>query len=82
MDRLDLNQLVQSLLQDGQPSIYGKIYLEVDRIVLREVLRHVKGSQVQASQLLGISRNTLRAKLGSLGLAVQKQVVPETARDE
>jgi two-component system nitrogen regulation response regulator GlnG len=33
----------------------------------------VKGNQVQASELLGISRTTLRAKLRALGMAVEKQ---------
>jgi two-component system nitrogen regulation response regulator GlnG len=36
---------------------------EVDQVVLAEVLRHVGDNQVHASQLLGISRTTLRSKL-------------------
>jgi two-component system nitrogen regulation response regulator GlnG len=82
VSRLDVSQLVQLLLQNGEADIYERVCLEVDRVVLSEVLRHVKGSQVQASQLLGISRNTLRAKIGSLGMAIQKQVIPETSREE
>jgi two-component system nitrogen regulation response regulator GlnG len=82
VSRLDISQLVQRLLQDGEAEVYERVCLEVDRIILSEVLRHVKGSQVQASQLLGISRNTLRAKLGLLGMAIQKQVVPEPGREE
>jgi two-component system nitrogen regulation response regulator GlnG len=76
-ESLEIGQLVQRLLRHGEPDIYGKVYGEVDRIVLSAVLRHAKGNQVQASQLLGISRNTLRAKLRALGMAVEKQLLPE-----
>jgi two-component system nitrogen regulation response regulator GlnG len=62
----DLASLVAGLLDRREFDIYRKILLEVDRIVLVAVLRHVQGNQVQASELLGISRTTLRAKLRAL----------------
>jgi two-component system nitrogen regulation response regulator GlnG len=51
----------------------------VDRVVIETVLRHAKGNQVVASELLGISRTTLRAKLRSLGLAIEKQLLPDSS---
>jgi two-component system nitrogen regulation response regulator GlnG len=71
---LDLATLVANLLRGGELDIYRKVSLVVDRVVLDAVLRHVKGNQVQASELLGISRTTLRAKLRSLDLAIEKQL--------
>jgi two-component system nitrogen regulation response regulator GlnG len=68
----ELAPFVRGLLHAGTPEIYQKVGLECDRIILREVLQHVRGNQLQASQLLGISRNTLRAKLRLLNMAVEK----------
>jgi two-component system nitrogen regulation response regulator GlnG len=43
---------------------------------LTAVLDHSRGNQSQASEILGISRTTLRAKLQALGLGVEKQLKP------
>jgi two-component system nitrogen regulation response regulator GlnG len=59
------------LLRAGESDIYRQLGLEVDKTVLDVVLRHVKGNQVQASELLGISRTTLRAKLRALGMTTE-----------
>jgi two-component system nitrogen regulation response regulator GlnG len=62
-DRLEVVGLARRLLEAGEADVYRRVLAEVDRAVLGEVLRHVGGNQVQASELLGISRTTLRAKL-------------------
>jgi hypothetical protein len=66
-------RLVRDLLALGSPDLYRRIIAEVDRVVLAEVLRHMGGNQVHASELLGISRTTLRAKL-----AAEKQLANPT----
>jgi len=61
----DLRALVRALLTAGDADIYRRVIHEVDRVILAEALGFVDGNQVHASELLGISRTTLRAKLTS-----------------
>jgi two-component system nitrogen regulation response regulator GlnG len=77
----DLAAFTTDLLRAGEPDIYRKVSLAVDRVILETVLRHVRGNQVQASELLGISRTTLRGKLRSLGLGIEKQLLSENDQD-
>jgi two-component system nitrogen regulation response regulator GlnG len=71
-----IKQLVRRLLAEGDTEIYRKVHLEVDKVLLRELLDYVGGNQTQASQLLGISRGTLHARINDLGLIMEKRVVP------
>ncbi len=80
--QFDLVKLLKSLLQAQEPELYRHVIAAVDRVMLEEVLRHVHGNQVEASQLLGISRTTLRSKLQALGMSVEKQVLPEPAHPD
>ncbi len=43
--------------------LYRIVLAEVERPLLDEVLRHCRGNQSRASQMLGITRATLRKKL-------------------
>ena len=59
----DVKSLVRRLLDEHEPDIYRRVLSDVERVMLGEVLSHAEGNQVQASELLGISRTTLRHKL-------------------
>ncbi len=74
----DLAGHVQRLLHSGETDIYRKACEAADRVILEAILRHTRGNQVQASELLGISRTTLRAKMKALGMIVEKQILPDT----
>ena len=75
---LDVGQYSRRLLAANQFNVYHTVLSAVDRVVLGEVLRHTKGNQVEAARLLGVSRNTLRAKLRSLGMNLEKQLTSES----
>jgi hypothetical protein len=74
---LEIGELVRRLLRDGERHIYRQVGVAVDRVVIEAVLHHTRGSQLQASRLLGMSRGKLRA----LGLAAEKLVLPQADLD-
>ena len=71
---LDVAQLTRQLLEEKHPSAYSAVIAEVDRVILREALDRAKGQQMAAAEMLGMARNTLRAKLRMLGMSVEKQL--------
>ncbi|MCP4923766.1 MAG: hypothetical protein GY915_07040 [bacterium] len=60
---------LNSHVKDVPPvGVYGHVISEVERAVLQAVMEKVNGNQVQASRILGVSRNTLRKKVKTLNL--------------
>ena len=51
-------------------ALYPEAHHLLDHLLLRLALRHTRGNQVQAARLLGISRQTLRAKTREFGLSL------------
>lgn len=63
-----LVQFVRSRLVESNGNLYDEVINHVDAVVLQAVLAHTSGQIAATARLLGISRNTLRSKLRSLGL--------------
>jgi two-component system nitrogen regulation response regulator GlnG len=78
---LDVAALIEALLQRGDKDLYSQVIQAVERLLLGRVLRHTHGHQAQASELLGLNRATLRHKLHTLGLAVDKILIDEPRDD-
>jgi two-component system nitrogen regulation response regulator GlnG len=55
-------------LEEGSTMLSAEAHQQLDRLLLRLVLRSTKGNQVQAARVLGISRQTVRSKTRELGL--------------
>jgi two-component system nitrogen regulation response regulator GlnG len=73
----NLQSLIEDLLRCGQKDLYAQVVQAVERVLLPRVLRQTHGHQAQASELLGLNRATLRQKLRTLGMAVDKVVAEE-----
>src|SRR5436190_5652411 len=70
----DPEAFLRGRLGPDSRDLYAEIHRELDRLVLPRVLEHTGGNQARAAVLLGIARQTLRAKLGELGLQVTRTV--------
>ncbi len=67
----DFRRLLLSLLADGQSEVYHVLVSRLDKMVLNVLQEKTGGNQVQMSRILGITRNTLRAKLRAAGMLPQ-----------
>ena len=72
-DPVELHALVEGLLQEGGNHLHERAVAVLERILFTRVLRHTNGSQVKASELLGLNRSTLRHRLRTLGLSVDRE---------
>ena len=55
---------------DGEPphGVYDMVITHVERALLMSMLERANGNQTQAADMLGMNRNTLRAKLSKYHL--------------
>lgn len=81
-DLPDLDRLISDRLEAGSEDIYLEAVALLDRHLLSRILEHTGGNQVDAARLLGLSRNTLRAKIRSLGIPLDKFERPTSAQSK
>jgi two-component system nitrogen regulation response regulator GlnG len=67
---LDPETFLRQRFGPDSRDLYKETHRELDRLLLPRVLEHTGGNQQRAALLLGITRRTLRAKLGDLGLHI------------
>jgi len=56
------------LEKTNEGEYYDSLITRVERELIRQVLERAKGKKVEAAELLGITRTTLRTKMNSYGL--------------
>jgi len=58
-----LSPIFEQIIRDCQGHIYDRLLSGLEKTMLTQVLKYVDHNQVKASQILGISRNTLRERM-------------------
>jgi nitrogen regulation protein NR(I) len=68
----DLTHFIHDRLQAESTDLFAEFHALTERHLFVQVLRHTGGNQSQAARILGITRNTMRAKLAALGLSIER----------
>ena len=73
--RKNVQSAIRRYLEDmgsSQPEcLYRTLMAEVEPPLIEEVLRFTQGNQSQTARILGMTRNTLRAKLNRYDISVR-----------
>ncbi len=67
------SEFVRSMKTSSATSLHATVVQAVERPLIRHALREAGGNQIQAAQLLGLHRNTLRKKIEAYGLHVERR---------
>lgn len=55
---------------DGK-DLYSTLIMEIERPLIRIILKETRGNQAKAAQILGMNRNTLRKKIKELKISLK-----------
>jgi len=78
----DLAAIIETMLREGGNDVHSRVIAIVERELFTRALRHTRGHQAQASELLGINRTTLRTKLRELGIGLDRVVADRVDQSE
>lgn len=75
--RHSVKTAIRRYLQDMGPSqpdsLYRTLLAEVEPPLIEEVLRYTQGNQSRTARILGMTRNTLRAKLNRYCITIDQR---------
>jgi len=70
------SEFVRAMKVSSARSLYSTLIHAVERPMIEMALRETNGNQIQAAQLLGLNRNTLRKKISECKISVKRQSQP------
>ena len=66
-------EFIRAMKASSARSLYSTIIHAVERPMIELALRETEGNQIQAAELLGLNRNTLRKKISEFRISVKKR---------
>ena len=70
---LKFRKFVRDMKASAAKNLHATLMRAVERILIQNALRETNGNQIQASQLLGLNRNTLRKKITEYHILVPRR---------
>lgn len=65
-------ELEEALYKEKEGLLYKSILEAIEKPLIEHTLERTEGNQLKAARILGINRNTIRAKIKKLGIEVRK----------
>jgi DNA-binding protein Fis len=63
-----LIELEDSLFREHQGNLYKSLLDKIEKPLIEHILERTEGNQLKAARILGMNRNTIRAKIKRLGI--------------
>lgn len=79
--KTEIESLIQQKVQAGESDVYDSLIEYVERELITQVLEFTQGNQAEASNILGITRTTLRTKIKKLGIQIKRSVATRAESD-
>ena len=73
----ELDPFLADRLRAGSQDLYAEALARMERQLLKAVLDHTGGNQLQAAKILGITRGSLRTKIRALGIIIERSVTTD-----
>ena len=65
-------ELESSLFVEKRGVLYRAVVEAIEKPLIEQALERTEGNQLKAAKILGLNRNTLRAKINKLGINLEK----------
>lgn len=73
-----LGEFVKGMKSSAGRNLHPMLISAVERPLITFALKETNGNQIQAAQLLGMNRNTLRKKISELRIPIKREKPPKT----